>query len=152
MQLTQSSCSDEVVLACLCSVGARAVLEAQTTSSTAAKGKGGGTPGKPGGDSGQICQAETRQGIEYIGHGRRHGTTITASSITIKTKDGDRTFDIDANTKVQDHTTGAGKASKTPITVGDAISVKDKVTVVYRDAGASAHAATIRVVSKKSRV
>ena len=74
-------------------------------------------------------------------------TAVTASSITVKGKDGEWTFDVDKDTQF----TGKGfstksakmKAEGKATTAPDFVKSGDRVTVKYHDMGSSKHAASV---------
>lgn len=80
-------------------------------------------------------------------------TAVAADSLTVKAKDGEMTFAIDAKTNVQasgaSHKTEAAKADNKPTPITDFVKVGDEVAVKYHDMGATKHAASVRVMSAK---
>jgi hypothetical protein len=74
-------------------------------------------------------------------------TAVTGSSLTVKGKDGEWTFDVDKDTQF----TGKGFSTKTAklksegkaTTATDLVKAGDQVTVRYHDMGSSKHAATV---------
>ena len=80
-------------------------------------------------------------------------TAVAADSLSVKGKDGEWTFAVDATTQVvatgASHKTAAAKADAKPTPITDFVHVGDEVSVKYHD-GATKHAATIRVVRAKA--
>jgi hypothetical protein len=80
-------------------------------------------------------------------------TAVSADSLTVKAKDGDMTFAVDAKTNVQaagaSHKTAAAKADNKATPITDFVKVGDEVAVTYHDMGATKHAATVHVVTAK---
>jgi hypothetical protein len=76
-------------------------------------------------------------------------TAVSASSITVKGKAAEWTFDVDKDThvSVQGATkkTAALKDNKLPAQITEYVKVGDTVTVKYHDMGATKHAADVMV-------
>jgi len=82
-------------------------------------------------------------------------TAVTASSLTVKGKDGEWTFDVDKDTEFL----GKGFSTKSAkmktegkaTTAPDFVKAGDRITVKYHDMGSSKHAAavTLNVASPK---
>jgi hypothetical protein len=80
-------------------------------------------------------------------------SAVTADSLTVKGKEGEMTFAVDAKTSVQasgaSHKTAAAKADNKPTPITEFVKVGDEVAVKYHDMGATKHAASVRVVAAK---
>lgn len=80
-------------------------------------------------------------------------TAVAADSLTVKSKEGEMTFAVDAKTNVQatgaSHKTEAAKADNKPTPITDFVKVGDEVAVKYHDMGATKHAASVRVMAAK---
>ena len=80
-------------------------------------------------------------------------SAVTADSLTVKGKDAEWTFAVDAKTHVQatgaTHKTAAAKADAKPTPITDFVHVGDAVAVKYHDMGATKHAASVRVTGSK---
>jgi len=80
-------------------------------------------------------------------------TAVTADSLTVKGKESEWTFAVDAKTSVQasgaSHKTAAAKADNKPTPITEFVKVGDEVAVKYHDMGATKHAASVRVVAAK---
>ena len=78
-------------------------------------------------------------------------SAVSASSLTVKGKTGEWTFDVDSSTKVTakgaTHKTEAMKADKKATTITDFVKTGDTVTVSYHDMGATKHAASVKVTA-----
>jgi hypothetical protein len=78
-------------------------------------------------------------------------TAVTPSSLSIKAKTGELTFDIDKATVVTakgaTHKTEAMKADKKATMITDFVKSGDTVTVSYHDMGATKHAASVKVTA-----
>lgn len=76
-------------------------------------------------------------------------TAVTASSLTVKGKTGEWTFDVDKGTHVSvsgaTKKTAAAKDSKEPLEITQYVKAGDAVTVKYHDMGATKHAADVLV-------
>jgi hypothetical protein len=81
-------------------------------------------------------------------------SAVTASSVTVKGKDGEWKFDIDKATTVvakgASHKMAALGADKKPSVATEYVAVGDEVSVKYHDLGATKHAATVTVKSANS--
>jgi predicted outer membrane protein len=77
-------------------------------------------------------------------------TAVTADSVTVKSKDAEMTFAVDAKTQVTatgaSHKTAAAKADAKPTPITEFVHVGDQVAVKYHD-GATKHAASVRVTT-----
>jgi hypothetical protein len=80
-------------------------------------------------------------------------TAVTADSLTVKGKDADWTFAVDAKTTVQatgaSHKSAAAKADNKPTPITEFVHVGDSVSVKYTDSGTAKHASSVRVTSAK---
>ena len=80
-------------------------------------------------------------------------SAVSATSLTVKTKTGDMTFDVDAKTNVQapgaSHKSAAAKAEAKATPITDFVKVGDDVSVRYHDMGTSKHAANVMVKAAK---
>jgi hypothetical protein len=80
-------------------------------------------------------------------------TAVSADSLTVKGKEGEWTFAVDAKTNVQatgaSHKTAAAKAENKPTVITDFVKVGDDVAVTYHDMGTTKHAASVRVMNAK---
>ena len=78
-------------------------------------------------------------------------TAVAADSLSVKGKDAEWTFLVDAKTQVTatgaSHKTAAAKADNKPTPITDFVHVGDQVSVKYHD-GATKHAASVRVLAK----
>ena len=78
-------------------------------------------------------------------------SSVSADSLTVKTKTGDMTFTVDKATKVMargaSHKSDAMKEEKKPTQVTDFVHEGDTVTVRYHDMGTTKHAASVTVRS-----
>jgi hypothetical protein len=76
-------------------------------------------------------------------------SAVTATSLTVKGKTAEWTFDVDKATHVKvagaTKKTAALKDSKTPTAITEFVKVGDSVTVTYHDMGATKHAADVLV-------
>jgi hypothetical protein len=81
-------------------------------------------------------------------------SAVTADSLTVKGKDAEWTFAVDAKTNVQatgaSHKAAAAKADAKPTPITDFVKVGDSVAVKYHDMGATKHAASVRVTTAKA--
>ncbi len=80
-------------------------------------------------------------------------TAVTADSLTVKGKDAEWTFGVDAKTNVQatgaSHKSAAAKADNKPTPITEFVHVGDSVSVKYTDSGTAKHASSVRVTSAK---
>ena len=80
-------------------------------------------------------------------------TAITADSLSVKGKDGEWTFAVDAKTNVTapggSRKTAAAKADNKPTPITEFVKVGDEVAVSYHDMGGTKHASLVRVTSAK---
>lgn len=78
-------------------------------------------------------------------------SAVSASSLTVKGKTGEWTFDVDKSTVVvakgATHKTEAMKAEKKGTAITDFVKTGDMVTVAYHDMGATKHAANVKVTT-----
>jgi hypothetical protein len=80
-------------------------------------------------------------------------SAVAADSLTVKGKDAEWTFAVDAKTRVQapgaGHKAAAAKVDSNATPITDFVKVGDRVAVTYHDMGASKHAASVSVMAAK---
>jgi hypothetical protein len=76
-------------------------------------------------------------------------SAVSATSLTVKGKSGEWTFDVDKSTHISvpgaTKKTAAAKDSKEPLEITQYVKAGDTVTVKYHDMGATKHAADVMV-------